>query len=292
MKGNMTPMSLPATSPVSQYQQPNSAPRSYARAPPIRPYASPSLRRTNAKDAEGDTKKFGELVAQLVEDRSRRHRKGDDLQMDGIEEGVKQGAEGSLSGSWEKERAELIVDVPVWSPGCFQDLSTLHALRDTTLAHTHSLLAYLQKTHSLASSYRLLARSTVGATRHPVGWGCIRLAPSNSSPAAGRKELKPQIRRSSTSLTGGSGRRRSSVSPSNQKTQAWTSTGPEHAIVDEDDEDVEVHLKGGYKSGTGSDAEEDETADEIILRELEKRGAKEGSAFLMTVFGQPALILI
>jgi hypothetical protein len=149
-------------------------------------------------------------------------------------------------------------------------------LRDTTLAHTHSLLAYLQKTHSLASSYRLLARSTVGATRHPVGWGCIRLAPSNSSPAAGRKELKPQIRRSSTSLTGGSGRRRSSVSPSNQKTQAWTSTGPEHAIVDEDDEDVEVHLKGGYKSGTGSDAEEDETADEIILRELEKRGAKEG----------------
>jgi hypothetical protein len=123
VKGNMTPMSLPAASPVSQYQQPNSAPRSYARAPPIRPYASPSLRRTNAKDAEGDTKKFGELVAQLVEDRSRRHRKGDDLQMDGIEEGVKQGAEGSLSGSWEKERAELIVDVPVWSPGCFQGTS-------------------------------------------------------------------------------------------------------------------------------------------------------------------------
>jgi hypothetical protein len=66
------------------------------------------------------------------------------------------------------------------------------------------------------------------------------------------------------------------VSPSNQKTQAWTPTGPEHAIVDEDDEDLEVQLKGGYKSGTGSDAEEDETADEIILRELEKRGAKEG----------------
>jgi hypothetical protein len=123
VKGNTTPMSLPAASPVSQYQQPNSAPRSYARAAPIRPYASPSLRRTNAKDAEGDTKKFGELVAQLVEDRSRRHRKGDDLQMDGIEEGVKQGAEGSLSGSWEKERAELIVDVPVWSPGCFQGTS-------------------------------------------------------------------------------------------------------------------------------------------------------------------------
>lgn len=62
-------------------------------------------------------------MAQMVEDRSRRGRRGDDLQMDGIEEGVTKGAEGSLSGSWEKERAELIVDVPVWSPGCFQGSS-------------------------------------------------------------------------------------------------------------------------------------------------------------------------
>jgi hypothetical protein len=98
-----------------------------------------------------------------------------------------------------------------------------------------------------------------------------------------RKELKPQMRRSSTTLTGGSGRRRSSVtaiSPTREKAgvspEKWTPSSHEHAIVDEDDEKLEVDLKDGYKSGTGSDAEEDETADEIIMKEVEKRGAKEG----------------
>jgi lactate dehydrogenase-like 2-hydroxyacid dehydrogenase len=52
---------------------------------------------------------------------------------------------------------------------------------------------------------------------------------------------------------------------------------PEHAIVDEDDEDeVEVKLKDGYISGTASDVDEEETADEIIMKELDRRGAKEG----------------
>jgi hypothetical protein len=164
------------------------------------------------------------------------------------------------------------------------DLSTLHALRDTTLAHTHSLLSYLQRNHSLASSYRLLARSTVGATRQSVGWGCIRLAPSNSSPVVPQKELKPLVRRSSTSLSsGGPTRRRSSapvspISPTKEKTRP-TYVAPAPAVecaIDEDDDDVEVKLKGGYISGTGSDAEEEETADEIIMKEVERRGAKEG----------------
>lgn len=52
---------------------------------------------------------------------------------------------------------------------------------------------------------------------------------------------------------------------------------PEHAIVDEDDEDeVEVKLKDGYISGAASDVDEEETADEIIMKELDRRGAKEG----------------
>lgn len=54
------------------------------------------------------------------------------------------------------------------------------------------------------------------------------------------------------------------------------SSAHEHAIVDEDDEELEVNLKDGYISGTGSDAEEDESADEIIMKEVERRGAKEG----------------
>jgi hypothetical protein len=132
-----------------------------------------------------------------------------------------------------------------------------------------------------------LARSTVGATRQPVGWGCIRLAPSNSSPVVPQKELKPLVRRSSTSISGGSHtRRRSSapaspISPTKEKRPTVYApptaiAGSEHAIVDEDDDDVEVKLKGGYISGSGSDAEEEETADEIIMKEVERRRAKEG----------------
>lgn len=315
--GNITPLSL-----GQQYPQPQPQTRSYARPPPVRPYGSPMANkaRGGCADPKGDTKKFGDLVATMVEDRTRRGRKGrQDQEQEEEGEGQGQGEReddaggrltksvgGSLAGSWEKERAELIVDVPVWSPGCFQDLSTLHALRDTTLAHTHSLLGYLHRSHSLASSYRLLARSTVGASRQPVGWGCIRLAPSNSSPIAPRKELKPLVRRSSTSLHSGGTRRSSApvspTSPIREKTLDEASSrtrrappAPEHAIVDEEDEDeeveVQVKLKGGYISGSGSDAEEEETADEIIMKELDRRGSKEGSAFLMTVFGQPALIL-
>jgi hypothetical protein len=79
-------------------------------------------------------------------------------------------------------------------------LSTLHALRDTTLSHTHSLLAYLLRTHSIPATYRLLARSTAAAphtsTQH-TGWGCIRLAPSVTSPIVPKRELKPKYRRTS-----------------------------------------------------------------------------------------------
>lgn len=126
-KGTMTPMSLPASSPATAYQQPSSSPRSYARAPPVRPYGSPLLGRSkvNAKEPQGDTKAFGELVAHMVEERTRMSRRGT------VEEAVQQQEEargaksvgGSLSGSLEKDRAELIVDVPVWSPGCFQGTS-------------------------------------------------------------------------------------------------------------------------------------------------------------------------
>lgn len=328
--GNITPLSLNQQYPQPQPQpqahsqsqgqihtqsQPQSQTRSYARPPPVRPYGSPMANRVRGgnADPQGDTKKFGDLVATMVEERTRMSRKGGNDQGQREDDAggrLTKSVGGSLAGSWEKERAELIVDVPVWSPGCFQgtsvslstllhpyripvlirtDLSTLHALRDTTLAHTHSLLGYLQRSHSLASSYRLLARSTVGATRQPVGWGCIRLAPSNSSPIAPRKELKPLVRRSSTSLHSNPTRRSSvpvsPTSPIREKTQDEAASrgrrappAPEHAIVDEDEEDeeVEVKLKDGYISGTGSDVEEEETADEIIMKELDRRGAKEG----------------
>lgn len=223
-------------------------------------------------ELEGDTKMFVELVAQMVV--ARTNTRGRRLSNNGDKGAVARsvsssraraaspGAGASLPGSWEGERAELLVDVPVWSPGCFQgtsfdsysrvvvvdlahrttsvpnegifgadctDLSTLHSLRDRTLAQVHALLAHLISSHSIPASYHLLARSALATpsspsvshrsplnssaalpitpkyatpaqnaqrARHP-GWGCIRLAPSVVSPMMGKLELRPKVRRSS-----------------------------------------------------------------------------------------------
>lgn len=53
----------------------------------------------------------------------------------------------------------------------------------------------------------------------------------------------------------------------------------DHAIADEDEEEeVQVELKEGYRQGTLSsdDEEEEECADVLVAREVEKRGTKEG----------------
>jgi len=247
----------------------------------------------NAGDVVGDTKEFGDMVVHLVEERVRRLRSGDT--------GSGKGGVKSAAGSWEVERVELIVDIPVWSPGCFQDLSTLHALRDTTLAYTHNLLAYLLKTHSLPASYRLLARSAVPQSpNHPApGWGCIRLSPYNktTSPTP-RRELKPAVRRSSLVHNERRGSRKSSgngtsISPIRIRIRKEGQGEFDEALASDDEDDVvPVELKEGYRSSGGSDDEgEEECADVLVAKEVEKRGAKEGTAFLMTLFGQPALIL-
>ncbi|RSH88603.1 hypothetical protein EHS25_002830 [Saitozyma podzolica] len=329
------------TGPGSGLSCPGGASRSYARAPTQRPYQSPLVARGatllgNAlRDVDGDTKKFGDLVANLVERRALLTRGGDALAH--VDERIgARSAGGSLGGSWETERAELIVDIPVWSPGCFQDLSTLHALRDTTLCHTHALLAYLLREHSIPASYRLLARSAIGSgsSPSPHGWGCIRLAPTvTTSPVVPKVELKPKYRRTSFVYEGEREKRATTAHIENRpvtgvaglglvpthdipsigetmakpkpkrtqvdrahgnvtRTPEWTF---EHALADEsdeEDEDVHVSLKEGYRSGSASDDEdEEECADVIVARELDRRGAKEGSAFLMTLFGGPALIL-
>lgn len=210
------------------------------------------------------------------------------------------------------------------------DLSTLHALRDTTLCHTHALLAYLLREHSIPASYRLLARSAIGSgsSPSPHGWGCIRLAPTvTTSPVVPKVELKPKYRRTSFVYEGTQEKRatgstshienrpvagvaglglvptndipsigetmakqkpkqqQSQKSPSHHvhvnvnRTPEWTF---EHALADESDDDdhdddVHVSLKEGYRSGSASDDEdEEECADVIVARELDRRGAKEG----------------
>ncbi|OCF38764.1 hypothetical protein I317_07445 [Kwoniella heveanensis CBS 569] len=286
--------------------------RSFVRGPQARPYASyakPSMGGKNARDViDGDSKRFAEIVAGMVSRRANEKRKGELVEMI---ENVKLDDEsvsspkginapkrtrsvaGSLGGSsWEAERLELIVDIPVWSPGCFQDLSTLHALRDTTLSHTHALLGHLLNTHTVLASYRLLARScaTTGhssSSPYSHGWGCIRLAPSITSPFSAPLELKPRVRRASLV--------HAHSSPNHHLDNCH-----ESVIIDSDDDDDDeddeskVYLREEYHGGgsVSSDSEdEEETADAIVAREIERRGGKEGMAFLMTLFGQPALIL-
>lgn len=77
---------------------------------------------------------FAKLVAGIVQDR------GMELRMGGL--GLDTGKSGKSTspiGSFEIERAELIVDVPVWSPGCFQGMSTCTMAADIQiyLLYTH-----------------------------------------------------------------------------------------------------------------------------------------------------------
>lgn len=100
---------------------PSSAPRSYARAPPQRPYALQTRFQQKREPIDGDTRAFADKVVAIIETRARKARAGGLFNLGEAVEDRKGGSlEGNLSGSWEIERAEFIVDIPVWSPGCFQ----------------------------------------------------------------------------------------------------------------------------------------------------------------------------
>ncbi|WVW85804.1 hypothetical protein I302_107842 [Kwoniella bestiolae CBS 10118] len=311
---NSAPQQIPSPLPTSGsgISSTSLPTRSYVRGPQARPYnAAPK----NPKPVDGDTKRFAELVASMVSQRENEKRKTELIEMvenvnlSSSAEENRMGVTNRLNvpkrnksvamgmvGSWEVERAELIVDIPVWSPGCFQDLSTLHALRDTTLSHTHSLLSHLLNAHNTPATYRLLARSCVQPNHqhrssHHHGWGCIRLTPSITSPISAPLELKPSVRRASLVHT--------HSTPNTHTHRHHSPSRHEKAVVesDEEDEEFDVKLKEGYSrssistSDDESENEEEESADVVVGREIERRGGKEGMAFLMTLFGQPALIL-
>lgn len=146
------PASASAPGPVGTSNV-GTSPRSYARAPERRPYAPLMSSRATpgAKvELEGDTKMFVELVAQMVV--ARTNTRGRRMSGKGEKgavarsvsssraRGVSPGAGASLPGSWEGERAELLVDVPVWSPGCFQGMFILHAIRTTSTSKTRLIM--------------------------------------------------------------------------------------------------------------------------------------------------------
>ncbi|ADV22697.1 hypothetical protein I315_06190 [Cryptococcus gattii Ru294] len=308
---------LPSTNTSQNTLNQSTPTRSFARGPQARPYGPPTLRK---KELDGDTKRFAELVVETVEERRRlllassspvsrgRTLEGEKGSIETVENVhlqdvhhearniERRGTQGRLmSSSWEAERADLIVDYPVWSPGCFQDLSTLQSLREKTLSHIHLLLSHLQNVHHIHATYRLLARSAVSfRTTNPSpfhhGWGCIRLAPC-ASQEQGRAGAK--VRRASPVHA----RRPLSFSSERKMNDS--------AVIDSDDEDsspqmsprtttADIKLREGFFNGSASgseDEDEEEVADVVVAREIEKRGGKEGMAFLMTLFGQPAIIL-
>lgn len=313
---------LPSTNTSQNTLNQSTPTRSFARGPQARPYGPPTLRK---KELDGDTKRFAELVVETVEERRRlllassspvsrgRTLEGEKGSIETVENVhlqdvhhearniERRGTQGRLmSSSWEAERADLIVDYPVWSPGCFQgtlrfshasdseyslthqriDLSTLQSLREKTLSHIHLLLSHLQNVHHIHATYRLLARSAVSfRTTNPSpfhhGWGCIRLAPC-ASQEQGRAGAK--VRRASPVHA----RRPLSFSSERKMNDS--------AVIDSDDEDsspqmsprtttADIKLREGFFNGSASgseDEDEEEVADVVVAREIEKRGGKEG----------------
>lgn len=160
------------------------------------------------------------------------------------------------------------------------DLSTLHALRDKTLANVHGLINHLAEQHSVHATYRLLARRPLS-----VGWGCIRLVPSSLDDVSGAKPCKHNRRTSFVKPEG------SPHAPAASSPRRPLSMSFEHAIVDEPEEEVEVDVKKGY-SKESSDDEDEEEADVLVKAEVDKRGAKEGQSFVMVIHGMESLILV
>ncbi|KAL1409061.1 hypothetical protein Q8F55_005885 [Vanrija albida] len=232
-----------------------------------RPYFSPRLQRSRSRprgEVGMSSLAFAESVMRVVNARRAR--------------AAVLGMSPASPGGTLRETVEFAVDVPVWSAGCFSDLSTLHALRDKTLAHVHGLINHLAEQHSVHATYKLLARRPLS-----VGWGCIRLVPSSLDDVTGR----PCQHNRRTSFVKPEG---SLDAPAPSSPRRPLSMSFEHAIADEPEEEVEVSVKTGYSHA--NDEEDEEEADAVIKAEVDKRGAKEGQTFVMVIHGMESLILV
>lgn len=172
------------------------------------------------------------------------------------------------------------------------DLSTLHALRDTTLAHVHDLLSHLATEHQLQGTYKLLARPPSA-----VGWAAIRLAASaldtDAAAAAGGVLLSPPPRRTSFVKP----ERAGSGGVPSPRTSICAPAIPamprsyEVAIADSDSEGSSAD--GGEPTPGYSSTEDDDDAhtDTAVTAEIGQRGGKEGMVFVAKVKGQLSLVL-
>lgn len=165
-------------------------------------------------------------------------------------------------------KVEFIIDVPVWSPGMWTDLSALSQLRDQTLSTTHSVIHHLSLLdRPITASYKLLARSctstacslTKRAHPHPgqpcpaSGWGCIRLLDGSS-------RRNPSRRSSIDALA---------AIPAPPSTSGSGSASSEDGEYDE------------------------ETVESVVKQHVEERNLRgEQGPFAIKLFGAPALVLV
>lgn len=163
----------------------------------------------------------------------------------------------------------------------------MHALRDTTLAHVHTLIGHLADAHALTATYRILARRP-----NAYAWGSIRLAPSLLDGTAARPSRRTSFVKAERSP-------RSAAKETKERSPSL-----ECAILSDDEQLADepttaAVLVPGYsadKEGKTSSAEEEEddedAAEGLVRAEVEKRGLKEGSAFVFTVKEQLSLVLV
>ncbi|BEI93804.1 uncharacterized protein CcaverHIS019_0602630 [Cutaneotrichosporon cavernicola] len=235
-----------------------------------RPYCSPRLARSRSRPrpetVNAPTREFAAAVADVASQRKSRM--------------VAMGMSPVSPGGRERDALEFVVDVPVWSLGSFSDLSTMHALRDTTLAHVHTLIGHLADAHALTATYRILARRPGG-----YAWGSIRLASSLLDGANARPSRRTSFVKAERS-----------VSP----------RSPSFDCAFASDEDVAEEpqqkplkptqatptLVAGYQADPEEDDDDEADTDALVRAQVEARGLVEGSAFVLSVKEQLTLVLV
>lgn len=260
-------------SPLTSARSPLPSPPSDERAPRAntryeRPYCSPRLARSRSRprpeQIDKPTRDYAAHVAEISRTRKSR--------------AAELGISPVSPGGRERNVLEFVVDVPVWSQGCFADLSTLHALRDTTLSHTHALVAHLNDEFAIQSSYRLLARRPSA-----VGWGCVRLSPSFLD---GEAHSPPQPRRRTSFV-------QTEEMPLPGRSRPIATRRVTNSAIESDDDDDQAALKPGYSNvSTVSDDEGDDEADALVKAEVDAHGHKEGTAFILELKGVKTLVLV
>ncbi|KAJ9125208.1 hypothetical protein QFC22_000162 [Naganishia vaughanmartiniae] len=201
----------------------------------------------------------------------------EDMEMTIDDEKAKRTRKEKRTAGWQKgvardtPRFQLIVDVPLWTPGCFQDLSSMQDVRDKTLASLHAIVDNLRLRGGVRTTYRLLSTANGGS------WGCIRVAPFMAS----TYKHQSFINRNEPRFTAPAALRRSTFAGPALSQRLFGGLGcslsAQHTVL----------------AGGASEDEKQEAA-RVVKLALEKDSdgiIPEARVFLLALNGQPALII-